>query len=246
MPLSQQQIRRTLAAYMAVYPDSVSVLTPLTQALGQGALVTSRKEFDGHLTASAVVLGPDATVLLVHHRALERWLCPGGHLEEDDSDFTAAALRELAEETGVQAQDVEPVGSVPVHIDVHPIPANDAKGEPEHQHFDVRVLFRVRQPVKLTIQQEEVLGAAWRPFDDIAHITLRDRVMGAAQTFAVTGGDDTPSPTSSAAAARPRTWGAVARLRHLSREGSQMVLRRGGQHRCPRSWGFGAGGRTRP
>lgn len=141
--------------------------------------MTSRKEFGGHLTASAVVLGPDGTVLLVYHRALKRWLCPGGHLELEDSDFMTAALRELTEETGVQAADVEAVGAVPLHIDVHPIPANEAKGEPEHQHFDVRMLFRAHKPVELSIQQAEVLGAAWRPIDDIAHVTLRHRVIQA-------------------------------------------------------------------
>jgi 8-oxo-dGTP pyrophosphatase MutT (NUDIX family) len=201
MLVSAQQLKKTVAAYLAAYPESMSLVAPITEALERGAPVTSRKEFSGHVTASAVLFGPDETVLLVHHRTLDRWLCPGGHLEPGDSDLTTAALRELAEETGVRAEDVEPAGSVPVHIDVHPIPANDAKGEPEHRHFDVRMLFRIRRPVELTAQQEEVLGAVWRPFEEIAHPILRCRVMEAVNRLDGLGARRPASPLG-----RGRSW----------------------------------------
>ncbi|MEU8404124.1 NUDIX domain-containing protein [Nonomuraea sp. NPDC048892] len=36
---------------------------------------------------------------MIHHRALDRWLLPGGHVEPDDHSLYGAALRELEEET---------------------------------------------------------------------------------------------------------------------------------------------------
>jgi 8-oxo-dGTP pyrophosphatase MutT (NUDIX family) len=78
----------------------------------------------------------------VEHKALGKWLFPGGHLEDEDETLMRAALRELAEETGIDPALVTPVSPVPLHIDVHPIPANPAKDEPDHQHFDFRFLFR--------------------------------------------------------------------------------------------------------
>jgi 8-oxo-dGTP pyrophosphatase MutT (NUDIX family) len=187
MPISAQQINSTVAAYLAAYPDDAAAIAPLTAALGFGTDLTSRKEFGGHVTASAVLIGPDGRVLLVHHRALDRWLCPGGHLEPGDTDVSAAAVRELTEETGVSADDFEPVRSTPLHIDVHPIPANDAKDEPDHQHFDFRMAFRMTGNGALSLQEEEVLGAAWRPVTEIADTALRTRVAYLVGTFDASG-----------------------------------------------------------
>ncbi|MFC4561101.1 NUDIX hydrolase [Nocardiopsis mangrovi] len=109
------------------------------------------------------------------HRALDTWLLPGGHIERDDTRLIDAALRELTEETGISASAISPTGTRPLHIDVHPIPANDAKGEPEHRHIDFRFLFRTSADVG-ELQTEEVLDAAWRATGSIADETLRNRI----------------------------------------------------------------------
>lgn len=90
-----------------------------------------------------------------------------------------AALRELFEETGIGV-GVAPVGSVPVHVDIHDIPANAAKNEPAHWHADFRYVFRTlddRHAVSL--QQEEVTDYAWRNVETIADRKLRSRVLAA-------------------------------------------------------------------
>ncbi len=98
----------------------------------------------GHFTASAFVLSPDArALLLILHSKLGLWLQPGGHIDPDDADVVAAARREVAEETGVL--DLAGVPGAPLlDLDVHGIPPNPRKGEPAHEHFDVRVLFQAR------------------------------------------------------------------------------------------------------
>lgn len=183
MPISAQHIRDTLARYLDAYPKDAAQLAPFTAMLGSAGDVTSRKEFDGHATAGAVLVDADGQVLMVHHRTLDRWLCPGGHLESQDTDFTAAALRELAEETGIDPAAVEPIGTVPLHIDVHTIPANKAKGEPEHQHVDFRILLRTTRGVTLTPQVEEVLSVAWQPVARVPGEVLRDRVAQAVEAL---------------------------------------------------------------
>src|SRR5580704_9698700 len=83
----------------------------------------SRHQFaPGHITCTGLVLAPDGErVLLVHHRRLDRWLLPGGHVEPDDPEIWDAARREVIEETGaILAPD--PAMEALVGMDVHGIP----------------------------------------------------------------------------------------------------------------------------
>ena len=95
----------------------------------------------GHITCTGVVLGPDADrVLLVHHRRLNRWLLPGGHVEAEDASIIDVARREVIEETGAQLDERVP-GRL-VGVDVHPIPPKGA--EPLHLHHDLIFSFQAR------------------------------------------------------------------------------------------------------
>ncbi|NLT56597.1 MAG: NUDIX domain-containing protein [Actinomycetales bacterium] len=168
-------IRDTLLGYLRRHPTEQVELAPVLDLLGAGADLTSRSEARGHLTAGAILLDGRGRVLHVHHRALSRWLLPGGHLEPGDTDLQHAALRELSEETGIDPARVSAVGQEPVHIDVHPIPANPAKGEPDHQHIDLRYLFRTDGDVQ-QLQAEEVIDAAWREVGAMTDPVLRERI----------------------------------------------------------------------
>ena len=84
------------------------------------------------MTASALVLDPAGRLLLHRHRRLDRWLQPGGHVE-DGEDPALAALRETEEETGLVPRHPGP-GPVLVHVDEHP-------GPDRHVHLDLRFLL---------------------------------------------------------------------------------------------------------
>ncbi|WP_411148418.1 NUDIX hydrolase [Streptomyces sp. A30] len=178
MAVTADHIRETLDDYLDVHPDEKERLAAVCELLDDSADLASRKEFRGHVTAGAILADPSGRVLHIKHLALNRWLLPGGHLEAEDSSLLAAAQRELTEETAIPASAVTPAGLRPVHIDAHPIPANSAKGEPEHRHFDFRFLFRTSTDV-VELQKEEVTAAAWRHADTIENETLRSRVLDA-------------------------------------------------------------------
>ncbi|WP_329076939.1 NUDIX domain-containing protein [Streptomyces niveus] len=178
MPITAAHIKATLDGYLATHPAEKPLLAALAELLDAEADLSSRKEFRGHVTAGAILADPDGRILHIRHLALQRWLLPGGHLETEDESLLAAAQRELTEETGIPTAVVTPAGHLPIHIDAHPIPANPAKDEAEHQHFDFRFLFRTSADV-VELQAEEVTAAAWRDADTIADEVLRDRVLHA-------------------------------------------------------------------
>jgi 8-oxo-dGTP pyrophosphatase MutT (NUDIX family) len=178
MTITADEIRSVVTDYANAHPGEKPAIAPVLDLLDDDADLTSRKEFRGHATAGAVLVDHADRVLLIEHLALGTWLLPGGHLEPGDPDLMSAALRELAEETGIST-GVAPLSSAPVHIDVHPIPANSAKGEPAHQHIDFRYLFRLTAEGDVTPQAEEITGFAWRDIDSLGDERLRDRVRAA-------------------------------------------------------------------
>jgi 8-oxo-dGTP pyrophosphatase MutT (NUDIX family) len=117
----------------------------------------SRSQFTpGHITCTGIVLHPasDAFVL-VHHRRLDRWLLPGGHVEPGDAEIWDTARREVIEETGAV---VVPNGHPTLAgIDVHGIPPS--RREPFHLHHDL--IFRFRAATTSLIPTEEVRQVVW-------------------------------------------------------------------------------------
>lgn len=122
----------------------------------------------GHLTASAVVVDPARTqVLLVFHTKLERWLQPGGHFEPGEEDPLVAARREVLEETHVEARP-DPRGPLLLDVDVHLIPAR--KLEPAHEHFDLRLLLTA-EPGPVTAG-EGTRAARWARREELSGLDL--------------------------------------------------------------------------
>lgn len=175
MPVTTEQIRATLAEYLAQYPEDEAALRPALELMRAGADLTTRAELRGHATASAFLRGPGGRILLIEHRALGRRLQPGGHLEPVDADLRTAALRELSEEVGIDPAAVAFTGDLPIHVDCHPIPDSPVKGEPAHFHLDFRYLFSTDTSFGV-LRHEEVAAAGWYPVDELADPRLSERL----------------------------------------------------------------------
>ncbi len=140
----------------------------------------SRSHFvPGHFTASAFVLSPDSDALyLIHHKKLERWLQPGGHVEQQDRDLFATAIREVEEEVGLRDVREAAHQTRIFDVDIHAIPAR--KAEPAHLHFDVRFVF-VAPSVDAVNASDEVNDGRWVPLHELALTETDESVLRAAR-----------------------------------------------------------------
>lgn len=114
----------------------------------------SRTNLKGHITAGALVIDEDGNVLLNHHKALNKWLGFGGHSDGEINSLNVAK-REVMEESGIHEIDVFE-GRI-FDVDVHVIPDNPLKKEPEHYHYDIRFLFIVKnKEFKISDESKEI------------------------------------------------------------------------------------------
>ena len=99
-----------------------------------------------HVTGSALVVDPAAgRVLLRWHERQQAWLQVGGHADPGEGDPYETARREAVEETGLV--DLRPwPGPEPQLTQVVAVPVPAGKGEPAHEHLDLRFLLATDRP----------------------------------------------------------------------------------------------------
>lgn len=175
MAISKTEISQILDSYIS--RNSEIELQQLKETLNSSVDITSRDNFPIHITTSAVVIN-DGKVLHIKHKALNKWLLPGGHCESEDTSLIDASLRELGEETGI-ADDVLLIrtDNNPIDIDLHSIPNQPLKNEPEHCHADFRFVFVLVSDANISLQTEEVDDYAWIPFSQMPMKRLSNRLL---------------------------------------------------------------------
>jgi 8-oxo-dGTP pyrophosphatase MutT (NUDIX family) len=101
-----------------------------------------------HVTASAVIVQPDSGDLLLRwHQRQQAWLQVGGHADPGETSPLAIALREAGEETGLT--DLVPWPDSELrHVAIVSVP--EGKGEPAHEHADLRFVLATRRPEAAT------------------------------------------------------------------------------------------------
>ncbi|NUS16986.1 MAG: NUDIX hydrolase [Streptomyces sp.] len=139
----QDVLRKEYLAHLAAHPDG------LWQSCAAG-----------HVTGSVLVVDPPRErVLLTLHAKLRMWLQMGGHCEPEDPALAAAALREGAEESGIEGLRL--LVPHPVQLDRHLTPCA--------WHLDVQFAAVAPEGVAPAISDES-LDLRWFGYDEAARI----------------------------------------------------------------------------
>jgi 8-oxo-dGTP pyrophosphatase MutT (NUDIX family) len=157
---------KVLESHRTTHADEAAFLQQTLDFVHQYPdLFWQRANESGHLTGSAWVLSPDRQqVLLIHHKALDRWFQPGGHADDTDAGLLETALREAMEESGLT--QLTPIASSLFDLDIHPIPAKP--GVPAHLHYDLRFVFVADNPTLPEAMNElEIKNIRWVPVRDL-------------------------------------------------------------------------------
>lgn len=113
----------------------------------------------GHLTASAMIVHPDLSrVLLCLHGRINKWVQVGGHTEPGDKSLLEAALREANEESGLDDLLAHPT---PIDLDIHPVHCRFG----ESLHYDVRFAVLAASDQFTVSDESQALG--WYSADDL-------------------------------------------------------------------------------
>ena len=114
-----------------------------------------------HMTASAWVVNPQRSkVLMVYHRLYDSWSWAGGHADGEE-ELLAVALREVREETGVQR--LRPVTEEIYSLEVLTVDGHEKHGRyvSSHLHLNVTYLLEAEEDQPLRVCEAENSGVAW-------------------------------------------------------------------------------------
>lgn len=113
-----------------------------------------------HFCASAFVINPEnKKILLVKHSDYDKWLQPGGHIEDNETP-EEAATREVYEETGIKTRIIGE--RFPREDDmIRPLGIQCNRKENGDRHFDIIYAAVPNNPDEEITIDEESTDAGW-------------------------------------------------------------------------------------
>ncbi len=156
--MHRQALIRLLSEYKPYFMDEAGFVQRALAFVRAHENCFDRQHLPVHVTGSAWVVNPPCSrVLMVHHGKHHQWFQPGGHAD-GDGDILRVALRETAEESGLDPSLIRLLGERIFDVDIHAIAAGH--GCPAHHHIDIRFLVEIddRHPVP---GSDESHAVAW-------------------------------------------------------------------------------------
>jgi len=134
--------------------------------------VSTRQNEVAHLTASAWVVSPDRSrVLMAYHRIYDTWAWLGGHAD-GDFDLARVALREVGEESGLAHARL--AAAEPASLEVLCVNGHVKRGTyvSSHLHLNVTYLVEADPDEPVRPKPDENKAVRWFEKDEVlGHVT---------------------------------------------------------------------------
>ena len=154
--------------YIPVNEQEATDKTTLLRWLRSDADISIRDNLDGHLTASAWVVNPERThVLMAYHKLYDSWAWLGGHAD-GNWNLCQVAEKEAREESGIQ--NLKLLLECPVSLEVLVVAGHEKKGKyvPCHLHLNLTYLFEGNMEDAVQCKPDENSGVDWIAMDDLS------------------------------------------------------------------------------
>lgn len=121
-----------------------------------------------HFCASVIIINPEnKKILLVKHKKFNKWVQPGGHLEENETP-EEGALREAYEETGLR---IDLIGErFPRESDfIRPLAIQKNMSQEDNMHIDFVYLGYPREDAHEYYDKNESYAIKWFTREELEH-----------------------------------------------------------------------------
>ena len=164
--MHRQELLSLLQQHRTRFIDEAAYIRRAIMFVEEHEDIFYRELWPAHVTGSAWVVSPDRSrVLMMPHRKHDQWFPPGGHAD-GDADILRVALRETAEETGMEPSQVRLLSSDVFDVDIHTIPA--IGDEPQHEHIDARFLVEIDDSLEVP-GNDESHEVIWVDLYNVSH-----------------------------------------------------------------------------
>lgn len=169
----KNKVQEIITEYLKLFPEEKERLQQLIKYIENSTdeEITDWNNFNGHLVAGGFIYNiKTKKFLLLHHKDLDMYLYPGGHIDFNDQNPLTAAKREVEEETNLHDLQIlshEDNKLIPLDIDTQLIRYNQRLNLPQHYHYDFRYLFIIDNNEIIKIDENELSDYQWLDFQQI-------------------------------------------------------------------------------